>query len=85
MLQLRFPATTFGRAPENDYPFPNDEKMSRAHATISYESGKHLLRDLNSTNGTLVNGATVSEVELQNGDVIQMGEFQAEFLFGAKA
>ena len=39
----------------------------------------------NSTNGTLVNGATVSEVELQNGDVIQMGEFQAEFLFGAKA
>jgi Fe-S-cluster-containing hydrogenase component 2 len=85
VLQLRFPATTFGRAPENDYPFPNDEKMSRAHATISYESGKHLLRDLNSTNGTLVNGATVSEVELQNGDVIQMGEFQAEFLFGAKA
>jgi Fe-S-cluster-containing hydrogenase component 2 len=84
VLQLRFPATTFGRAPENDYPFPDDEKMSRAHASIVYENGKHLLRDHNSTNGTLVNGSAVSEAELQSGDTIEMGGFQAEFLIGAK-
>jgi hypothetical protein len=84
VLQLRVPATTFGRAPENDYPFPDDEKMSRVHASIVYENGKHLLRDHNSTNGTLVNGSAVSEAELQSGDTIEMGGFQAEFLIGAK-
>jgi Fe-S-cluster-containing hydrogenase component 2 len=84
VLQLRFPATTFGRAPENDYPFPDDEKMSRVHATIVCEKGKYLLRDHNSTNGTLVNGNIVSEAALQSGDVIEMGEFQAEFLVGVK-
>jgi CRP-like cAMP-binding protein/Fe-S-cluster-containing hydrogenase component 2 len=84
VLQLRFPATTFGRAPENDYPFPDDEKMSRAHATIVYENGKHLLRDLNSTNGTQVNGNNVAAVELQSGDLIEMGDFRAEFLIGAQ-
>jgi len=84
VLQLRFPATTFGRGPENDYPFPDDGQMSRAHATIVSENGKHLLRDLNSTNGTLVNGTDIGEIELQSGDVIRMGEFEAEFLIGAK-
>jgi CRP-like cAMP-binding protein len=83
ILQLRFPATTFGRAPENDYPFPDDEQMSRAHATLVFENGKHVLRDLNSSNGTMVNGNYITEVELQSGDKIQMGDFQAEFLIGA--
>jgi CRP-like cAMP-binding protein/Fe-S-cluster-containing hydrogenase component 2 len=84
VLQLRFPATTFGRAPENDHAFPDDEKMSRMHATIVYEDGKHILRDHNSANGTLVNGNLVTEIELHSGDTVEMGSFQAEFLFGAK-
>jgi len=37
---------------------------------------------LNSTNGTLLNGNTVTEVDLQAGDVIEMGEIQLEFLGG---
>ncbi|HUE03702.1 MAG TPA: cyclic nucleotide-binding domain-containing protein [Bryobacteraceae bacterium] len=85
VLQLRFPATTFGRVPENDYPFPDDEKMSRFHAKIVSESGKHLLCDLDSTNGTVVNGNSISEVELHSGDVIEMGDFQAEFLIGLQS
>jgi Fe-S-cluster-containing hydrogenase component 2 len=84
VLRLRFPATTFGRAPENDYPFPEDEKMSRAHATIVSENNKNLLRDLHSTNGTTVNGNLVEgEVELHSGDEIEMGDFKAQFLLGA--
>jgi len=35
-------------------------------------------------NGTLVNGTDIGEIELQSGDVIRMGEFEAEFLIGAK-
>ena len=82
LLQLRYPSTSFGRSPGNDYRFANDSLMSRAQATIICEGSGFLLRDLNSTNGTLVNGQAVSEIQLQPGDVIEMGEMQMEFLAG---
>jgi pSer/pThr/pTyr-binding forkhead associated (FHA) protein len=37
---------------------------------------------LNSTNGTLVNGQAITEIQLQPGDVIELGEMQMEFLAG---
>jgi Fe-S-cluster-containing hydrogenase component 2 len=83
ILQLRFPATTFGRAPENDWQFRDDDQMSRAHAIIEWQDQHYVLRDLNSTNGTTVNGETpVGEIELRDGDVIRMGELEAEFKSG---
>ena len=39
----------------------------------------------NSTNGTLVNGNPVTEIELHPGDVIEMGEMQMEFVWGARS
>ena len=81
-LQLRYPATTFGRGPSNDYRFADDTVMSRAQAVIQCEGSRFLLRDLNSTNGTLVNGNPVTEMELRPGDVIEMGEMQMEFVGG---
>ena len=56
--------------------------MSRAQAVIVCEGGRFLLRDLNSTNGTLVNGNPVAEMDLHAGDVIEMGEIQLEFQGG---
>ena len=56
--------------------------MSRAQAVIECEGSRFILRDLNSTNGTLVNGNPVTEIELQPGDVIEMGEMQMEFVAG---
>jgi CRP-like cAMP-binding protein/Fe-S-cluster-containing hydrogenase component 2 len=81
-LQLRFPSTTFGRGADNDYRFADDTVMSRAQAVIVCEGSKFLLRDLNSTNGTLVNGNPVVEIALAAGDIIEMGEMQMEFLGG---
>ena len=81
-LQLRFPSTTFGRGAGNDYRFAEDTVMSRSQAVIVCEGGRFLLRDLNSTNGTLVNGNPVDEMDLHAGDVIEMGEIQLEFLGG---
>jgi len=81
-LQLRFPSTTFGRGADNDYRFADDTLMSRAQAVIVCENGRFLLRDLNSTNGTLLNGNPVTESELRPGDVIEMGEIQLEFVGG---
>jgi Fe-S-cluster-containing hydrogenase component 2 len=81
-LQLRFPSTTFGRGAGNDYRFADDTVMSRAQAVINCEGGRFVLCDLNSTNGTLVNGNPVVEMDLHAGDVIEMGEIQLEFLGG---
>jgi ferredoxin len=82
VLQLRFPATTFGRGAGNDYRFADDTLMSRAQAVIECEGSRFRLRDLNSTNGTLVNGNAVTEIDLHTGDVIEMGEMQMEFMGG---
>jgi Fe-S-cluster-containing hydrogenase component 2 len=82
-LQLRLPATTFGRGAENDYRFAEDTQMSRNQCTIVFESGRFLIRDLGSTNGTLVNGNPVTEIELRTGDVIEFGEMKMEFQAGS--
>lgn len=81
-LQLRYPKTTFGRGAGNDYRFADDTQMSRQQAVIECETGRFILRDLNSTNGTLVNGNVVTEIDLHPGDVIEMGEMQVEFVGG---
>lgn len=82
VLQLRYPSTTFGRSATNDYRFPDDTMMSRSQAEIVCDGPKFILRDLNSTNGTLVNGESVAEKELLPGDIIEMGEMQMAFLVG---
>jgi pSer/pThr/pTyr-binding forkhead associated (FHA) protein len=81
-LQLRYPTTTFGRGAGNDYRFADDTLMSRAQAVIICEGSRFVLRDLNSTNGTLLNGNAVTEIDLQPGDIIEMGEMRMEFIGG---
>jgi CRP-like cAMP-binding protein/Fe-S-cluster-containing hydrogenase component 2 len=81
-LQLRYPATTFGRGAGNDYRFAEDTQMSRSQAVILCEGSRFILRDLNSTNGTLVNGNAIAEIGLHPGDVIEIGEMQLEFVGG---
>jgi Fe-S-cluster-containing hydrogenase component 2 len=81
-LQLRYPSTSFGRGADNDYRFAEDTLMSRAQAVIVCEGGRFVLRDLNSTNGTLLNGNAVTEIDLHSGDVVEMGEMTLEFLGG---
>lgn len=53
----------------------NDVGISRRHAVIHVNGGGSLiLRDLGSRNGTLVNGHRVETVDLNDGDVIELGE-----------
>lgn len=81
-LQLRYPSTSFGRAPETDYRFADDDQMSRVHCLIVCENNRFLLRDNNSTNGTYVNGNAINEIDLRPGDVILIGQLEVEFLSG---
>ena len=50
-----------------------DNGISREHAQITVRGPIAVIRDLNSTNGTLVNGRRVSEMTLRHGDVIRLG------------
>jgi hypothetical protein len=55
------------------------KKVSAKHAAIALGPTGHLVRDLKSQVGTLVNGVEVTERELANGDTIQIGEVKMTF------
>jgi pSer/pThr/pTyr-binding forkhead associated (FHA) protein len=62
-----------GRDLENNLVL-NESGVSRNHARIAAENGHYYLRDLNSTNGTTVNGLPVERKRLQSGDIVSFGE-----------
>ena len=67
-----------GRQADNDLVV-TDPGVSRHHAEVTNERGTCTLRDLGSTNGTLVNGGKVAEHALRDGDRIQIGSSVLEF------
>jgi len=50
--------------------------ISRAHAAVGFDVDGFFVEDLDSTNGTLVNGAAVCKQHLKNNDEIQMGKLR---------
>ncbi len=56
--------------------FPTDTRVSRHHAelTVTEAFSRVCIRDLDSKNGTFVNGRKVSELHLVDGDLIRLGE-----------
>lgn len=74
------PVVTLGRALDNDVVL-EDARVSRYHAELRLRGDRYHLRDLRSTNGTLLNGKPVVEASLNPGDVISLGGL--EFLFQA--
>ena len=52
----------------------DDDTVSRRHAEIAVRAGLCLIRDLDSCNGTLLNGRPVRRARLRRGDVLLMGE-----------
>jgi CRP-like cAMP-binding protein len=81
ILQLKARETTFGRSTDLDYPFI-DEGISKRHCTIVNANGVFTVQDNQSTNGTFVNNVQITERELRDGDVIQIGVVEMVFLAG---
>jgi len=52
---------------------PDDRTVSRLHASLSAADGVLLLRDLESSTGTFLEGADIEEAELVDGDVFELG------------
>jgi transcriptional regulator with GAF, ATPase, and Fis domain len=69
---------TIGREASNGIAVA-DPSVSRKHCLVSWQDGRFRVRDLESRNGTLVNGAGVGEQWLQHGDEIVTGD--SSFLF----
>ena len=67
-----------GRLAECTIPI-NDPSASRRHAQISVENGAVFVTDLNSTNGTKVNGRRVERQRLATGDLITIGTTSFRF------
>jgi len=62
-----------GRGRDVDFRV-EDPNVSRRHAAIFWSEGKVMIEDLDSTNGTLVNGYPVSSTVIRPGDVIVVGD-----------
>jgi pSer/pThr/pTyr-binding forkhead associated (FHA) protein len=85
-LSVRFPVpegtTRIGRAPDNELVLqgPNASTVSLHHVAIDSNGGFHV-RDLDSTNGTFVNGERITDAELQPNSSIRLGSQGPELLF----
>ncbi len=71
---------TVGREEGNDVQL-RDERVSRFHLKIQEDRGEVILTDLQSTNGTRVNGESVQVWPLRPGDIIQIG--RSVLLYGS--
>lgn len=70
-----------GRDPLSDI-FLDDITVSRRHAEVRREGSRYSIRDTGSLNGTYLNRRLVDDVELQEGDEVQIGKFKLVFARG---
>lgn len=62
-----------GREHDNNIEL-KDPEVARYHARILYERGRFVLEDLESSNGTWLNGEEIKQAPLKNGDRVKIGE-----------
>ena len=73
------PRFTLGRMPHSDI-YLNHPGVSNVHAVIVTMSNDHILEDMGSTNGTLINGEKIDKHILQNNDTIELGCYQLKYV-----
>ena len=78
-VQLTKDRTTLGRRPYNDIVIDN-LAVSGEHAVMQMSGADVFLEDLNSTNGTYVNGKAIKKQQLQNGDAVEIGKYKIKFV-----
>jgi hypothetical protein len=70
---------TIGRRPQNDIVIESTA-VSAEHAMIVTRNNDSFLEDLNSINGTQINGQPVRKHFLQNGDVIELAQYKMRYV-----
>ncbi len=78
-VQLTKDRTTLGRRPYNDVVIDN-LAISGEHAVFQMSGNDVFIEDLNSTNGTYVNGKAAKKQQLVNGDTVEVGKYKIKFI-----
>ena len=72
-MVLQTPLVTIGTMPDSSLVL-TDPTVSRRHASVEETSNGYVLRDLDSTNGTFLDGVRVREGYIQAGSLIRLGQ-----------
>ena len=83
-FELEIERTTVGRVEDNTFQIA-DASVSSHHAEILLRSSDIVIRDLNSTNGTFVNGEKISEITLKSGQTLRFGQVELKIDDGQPA
>jgi pSer/pThr/pTyr-binding forkhead associated (FHA) protein len=78
-VQLTKDRTSLGRRPYNDIVIDN-LAVSGEHAVLQMTGNEVYLEDLNSTNGTYINGKAVKKQLLQNNDTVEIGKYKIKYI-----
>ena len=78
-FQITKGRTTLGRRPYNDIVIDN-LAVSGEHAVLTASASDVFIEDLNSTNGTYINGKAVKKQLLSNNDVVEVGKYRIKYL-----
>ena len=83
-VQITKDKTTLGRRPYNDMVIDN-LAVSGEHAVLQMVGNDVFIEDLNSTNGTYINGKAIKKQQLSNSDIIEIGKYKIKFLAAGAA
>ena len=78
-VQLTKDRTSLGRRPYNDIVIDN-LAVSGEHAVLQMSGAEVHVEDLNSTNGTYINGKAVKKQLLQNNDTVEIGKYRIKYV-----
>ncbi|RZI81521.1 MAG: FHA domain-containing protein [Rubrivivax sp.] len=78
-VQITKDKTSLGRRPYNDIVIDN-LAVSGEHAVMQLVGSDVFIEDLNSTNGTYINGKAVKKQLLQHNDTVEIGKYKIKFL-----
>ena len=78
-VQLTKDRTTLGRRPYNDIVIDN-LAVSGEHGVLQMVGAEVYIEDLNSTNGTYINGKAVKKQQLAHNDTVEIGKYKIKYL-----
>ncbi|MDP2819842.1 MAG: FHA domain-containing protein [Polaromonas sp.] len=78
-VQLTKDRTSLGRRPYNDIVIDN-LAVSGEHAVLQMSGNEVFVEDLNSTNGTYLNGKALKKQQLSNGDTVEIGKYKIKYV-----
>lgn len=73
--ELNVDRTTIGRVEDNTFQIP-EPSVSSHHCEVLLKGKDVLIRDLNSTNGTFINGEKITEAPLKPGQLLRLGQIE---------